>query len=68
MVSVGSHTLHLEEKFLNFMEKYKEFELIFIGVYGPKHSGKSLFLDKILNMATFEGSHFTKLKNPKSKR
>ena len=35
------------------MEKYNEYEIGFVGVYGPKNSGKSLFLDKILNLATF---------------
>jgi hypothetical protein len=35
--------------------------LTFIGAYGRKNSGKSLFLDKALNLATFEGAHVSNL-------
>jgi putative protein kinase ArgK-like GTPase of G3E family len=54
---VENHSLHLEEEAVQVLEQYVKHEITFAAIFGAKGSGKSLLLDKLLNLSESEGSH-----------
>jgi hypothetical protein len=52
-----NHSLHLEEDAIQLFEQYAKHEIALAAIFGGRHAGKSLLLDKILNLSEIEGSH-----------
>ncbi len=57
MAFVENHSLHLEEEAVQLLEQYAKHEIAFAAIFGSKGAGKSLLLDKLLNLSESEGSH-----------
>jgi hypothetical protein len=55
IANASNGSIHIDEEFLSLLEQYAKYEIAFFCVYGPAKSGKSFFLDKIVNLCEFEG-------------
>ena len=47
----------MEDAALSIFQKYSAYELAFISIMGEKSNGKSLILDKVLNLSGVKGNH-----------
>jgi hypothetical protein len=56
-IDPDSHVIQIREEFTQLMTKYISNQVAFMAVGGNKGSGKSLFCDKILNLAEVKGNH-----------